>query len=68
MSKITMTIGHKYLHHRKIDLDGRPLEAERWIKCIGLTKNGALFQHEFEVFELESERLKTEIIQEFRGF
>ena len=32
MDKRNLNPGRKYLHHRKITIDGRKMEAERWIK------------------------------------
>ena len=65
MDKEKLIEGKTYLHHRKICIDGRKLEGERWIKCIEITRSGALFQHEFEIFELTDEKIADEIIRPF---
>lgn len=65
MDKEKLVIGKTYLHHRKVDIGDRELEGERWVKCVETTKTGALFQHEFEVFELTNEKIQEEIIRAF---
>ena len=42
MDKRKLTPGRKYLHHRKIVINGRQLEAERWIRCLEVTGAGAV--------------------------
>lgn len=64
MDKRNLIPGRKYLHHRKITIDGRKMEAERWIRCLEITDTGALFRYEFETLELTNEEIRTEIIQE----
>ena len=57
MDKRNLNPGRKYLHHRKITIDGRKMEAERWIRCLEVTDTGATFQHEFERIELTAQEL-----------
>ena len=61
MDKRKLNPGRKYLHHRKVIIDGRIMEAERWIRCLVITDTGALFRHEFEVFELKDQEIKEEL-------
>lgn len=61
MDKRNLIPGRKYLHHRKIIIDGRQLEAERWIQCLEITGAGAVFRHEYEVFELTDQKIKEEL-------
>lgn len=61
MDKRKLNPGRKYLHHRKVIIDGRIMEAERWIRCLEITDTGALFRHEFEVFELTDQEIKEEL-------
>lgn len=63
MDERNLEIGKKYLHHRKLEIDGRKLEAERWVKCIDLTQEGGTFQHEYEVFTLTHDQIKEEILE-----
>lgn len=63
MDERNLEIGKKYLHHRKLEIDGRKLEAERWVKCIDLTQEGGTFQHEYEVFILTHDQIKEEILE-----
>lgn len=61
MDKSNLIPGRKYLHHRKIIIDGRQLEAERWIQCVKITDTGAVFRHEYEVFELTDQKIEEEL-------
>ena len=61
MKKNRIIPGKKYLHHRKIIIGGRQLEAERWIQCLEITGTGAVFRHEYEVFELTDQKIKKEL-------
>ena len=61
MDKRKLTPGRQYLHHRKIIIDGLQLEAERWIRCLEVTGAGALFRHEYEIFELTDQEIKEEL-------
>ncbi len=61
MDKRKLTPGRKYLHHRKIVINGRQLEAERWIRCLEVTGAGAVFRHEYEIFELTDQKIKEEL-------
>lgn len=63
MDKTNLVPGRKYLHHRKITIDGRKMEAERWIQCLEITGTGALFRHEFEVLELTDQEIREELIE-----
>ena len=65
MDKEKMVIGKTYLQHRKVEIGVRELDGERWVKCVETNKTGALFQHEFEVFELTNEKIQEEIIRAF---
>lgn len=37
------------------------MEAERWIQCLEITGAGAVFQHEYEVFELTDQKIEEEL-------
>lgn len=63
MDKRKLTPGRKYLHHRKVIIDGRIMKAERWIRCLEITDTGAVFRHEFEIFELTNQEIKKELIE-----
>ena len=62
MDKRKLTPGRKYLHHRKIVINGRQLEAERWIRCLKVTETGAVFRHEFEVLELTDQEIREQLV------
>ena len=62
MDKRKLNPGRKYLHHRKITIDGRKMEAERWIQCLEITDTGAVFRHEYEVFELTDQEIREQIV------
>lgn len=62
MDKSKLIPGRKYLHHRKITIDGRKMEAERWIQCLEITDTGAVFRHEYEVFELTDQEIREQIV------
>ena len=62
MDKAKLVPGRKYLHHRKIIINGRQLEAERWIQCLEITGTGAVFRHEFEVMELTDKEIREQIV------
>lgn len=51
MNKSKLQVGKKYLHIRKTVIDGVEREAERWIKCVGITSDGAYFTRMMEVME-----------------
>ena len=51
MNKANLQIGKKYLHIRKTIIDNVEREAERWIKCVGITSEGAYFTRQTEVKE-----------------
>lgn len=51
MNKANLQIGKKYLHIRKTIIDNVEREAERWIKCVGITSEGAYFTRMMEVKE-----------------
>lgn len=61
MDKRNLIPGRKYLHHRKIIIDGRIMKAERWIRCLEVTGAEALFRHEYEIFELTDQEIKEEL-------
>ena len=51
MNKANLQIGKKYLHIRKTIIDNVEREAERWIKCVGITSEGVYFTRMMEVKE-----------------
>ena len=51
MNKANLQIGKKHLHIRKTIIDNVEREAERWIKCVGITSEGAYFTRMMEVKE-----------------
>ncbi|MBS6678056.1 MAG: hypothetical protein KH330_10015 [Clostridiales bacterium] len=61
MEKNKLVPGRKYLHRRKVVIAGRAMEAERWIRCLEVTGAGALFRHEYEIFELTDQEIKEEL-------
>ena len=62
MSKDKLKIGQKYLHVRKTIIDGIEREAERWIKCVGITPDGAYFSRMLEVTEfLDNKTVEREL-------
>ena len=61
-----MVPGRKYMHHRKIQIGDRDLEAERWVKYLGKTEKGGLFEFEFEQFELTDTDIQKEIREEWK--
>lgn len=61
MDKSNLMPGRKYLHRRKVVIAGRAMEAERWIRCLEVTDTGALFRHEYEIFELTDQEIKEEL-------
>lgn len=61
MEKNKLVPGRKYLHRRKVVIAGRAMEAERWIRCLAITGAGAVFRHEYEVFELTDQKIKKEL-------
>ena len=62
MDKRNLNPGRKYLHHRKVIIDGRIMEAERWLRCLKITETGAVFQHEFEVLELTDQEIREQLV------
>lgn len=67
MQKRRMLLGRKYLHHRKIQMGDRDLEAERWVRYVEETPKGGVFEHEFEQFELTDKEIKNEIREEWKS-
>lgn len=63
MDKKKLIHGRKYLHHRKVIIDGRIMKAERWIRCLEVTGAGASFRHEYEIFELTDKEIREELIE-----
>lgn len=61
MEKVKLIPGRKYLHHRRIVIDGRKMEAERWVQFLEITGTGAAFRHEYEIFELTDQEIKEEL-------
>lgn len=66
MNKANLQIGKKYLHIRKTIIDNVEREAERWIKCVGITPNGAYFSRIMEVTEFLSDKIIKEELYESR--
>ena len=62
MNKNDLIPGRKYLHHRRIIIETRQMEAERWLRCLKITETGAVFRHEFEVFELTDQEIREQIV------
>lgn len=62
MEKEKLVPGRKYLHHRKVIIDGRIMKAERWIRCLEVTGTGAIFSYEYEMLELTDREIRKEII------
>lgn len=64
MNKANLQIGKKYLHIRKTVIDGVEREAERWIKCVGITSDGAFFSRMLEVTEfLDNKTIERELYE-----
>ena len=64
MDKSKLQIGQKYLHIRKTVIDGVEREAERWIKCVGITSEGAYFTRMMEVAEfLDNKTVERELYE-----
>lgn len=64
MNKNNLQINAKYLHKRKTIIDGVEREAERWIKCVGITSDGAFFSRMLEVTEfLDNKTIERELYE-----
>lgn len=64
MNKSKLQVGKKYLHIRKTVIDGVEREAERWIKCVGITSDGAFFSRMLEVTEfLDNKTVERELYE-----
>lgn len=64
MNKANLQIGKKYLHIRKTIIDNVEREAERWIKCVGITSEGAYFTRMMEVTEfLDNKTVERELYE-----
>lgn len=62
MNKANLQIGKKYLHIRKTIIDNVEREAERWIKCVGITSDGAYFTRIMEATEfLNNKTIEREL-------
>lgn len=62
MNKANLQVGKKYLHIRKTIIDNVEREAERWIKCVEITQDGAYFSRMFEPkIYLENEEIEGEL-------
>ncbi len=66
MDKKRIIPGQSYLHHRRIPMADRCLEAERWIRCKEITEDGAIFTHGYEQFELKDSCIEEELIKEWK--
>lgn len=63
MNKNKLIPGNKYIHKRKIIIDGIYREAERRIKCERITDIGAIFSRDFEPeIELIDKEIREELI------
>lgn len=64
MNKNKLIHGNKYIHKRKIIIDGIYREAERRIKCERITDTGAIFSRDFEPeIELTNREIREEIME-----
>lgn len=64
MNKANLQIGKKYLYKRKTVIDGVKREAERWIKCVGITPDGAFFSRMLEITEfLDNKTIERELYE-----
>lgn len=64
MNKNKLILGNKYIHKRKIIIDGIYREAERRIKCERITDTGAIFSRDFEPeMELTDKEIREEIME-----
>lgn len=64
MNKNKLIPGNKYIHKRKIIIDGIYREAERRIKCERITDTGAIFSRDFELeMELTDKEIREEIME-----
>lgn len=48
MKKQKLIPGRKYLHRKTYSINNRTIQAQRWIKCEGITESGAVFSRAFE--------------------
>ena len=62
MDKRNLIPGRKYCIIEKIIINGRQMEAERWIQCLEITGAGAIFSYEYEMLELTDREIRKEII------
>lgn len=64
MNKANLQIGKKYLHIRKTIIDNVEREVERWIKCVGITSEGAFFSRMLEITEfLDNKTIERELYE-----
>lgn len=64
MNKNKLIPGNKYIHKRKIIIDGIYREAERRIKCERIMDTGAIFSRDFEAeIELTDREIREELIE-----
>lgn len=67
MDKKKLIPGQKYLHHRKVDIAGRKMEAERWMKCESITKDGAVFSRDFEAdIVLTNKEIEEDLQEDYK--
>lgn len=64
MDKKKLIAGHKYLRRRKTIYGGREMEAESWVKCLQITKEGAVFLSGGNLEDMTEDEIKREIIRE----
>lgn len=64
MDKKKLIAGHKYLRRRKTIYGGREMEAESWVKCLQITKEGAVFLSGGNLEDMTDKEIQEEIIRE----
>lgn len=62
MDKKKLTEGKTYLHKRTTTIQGVKRQAERWMRCARITKDGAVFTRDFEPeIILTNEQIQKEL-------
>lgn len=66
MDKKKLIPGRKYLRRRSEPTSHGEVQAERWIKCLEITENGAVFGRDYEKpFHLTDEEIKRELREQY---
>lgn len=65
MDKKKLIPGRKYLRKRKVRTSHKEVEAERWIKCIQVMQQGAVFTYEDERIDLTDEQIRKELREQY---